>query len=264
MFNRFITDLKKHFKYAVFSAKSELKAEVASSYLNWIWWVLEPICFMLIYTLIFGYVFNAKEQYFPVFIFIGITAWDFFNRNMHNSVKMVKKNKAIVTKVYIPKFILVISKMFVNGFKMLISLGIVVLMMIIYRVPVDANLIYFIPLMIDLWLLCFGLMCLLLHFGVYVEDLSNVINIVLKFLFYITGIFYSIESRMGKRYPEIADLLVKYNPMAYIISSLRRCLIYGQTPARTIMLMWFVISVVIALIGVRTIYKNENSYVKVI
>ncbi len=264
MFKRFISDVKKHYKYAIYSAKSELKAEVASSYLNWIWWILEPLCFMFIYTIIFGYVFNAKEQYFPIFIFIGITAWDFFSRNMKNSVGMVKKNKPIVTKVYIPKFILIFSKMMVNGFKMLISFGIVFVMMIIFRVPINFNILYFIPLIITLWLFCFGLMCILLHYGVYVEDLSNVVNIFIKFMFYMTGIFYSIESRVGKSYPLAGELLGNYNPMAYIIISLRKALIYGECPGRKIMLLWFVISCIISVIGIRTIYKNENSYVKVI
>ena len=88
---RFWSDLKKHNGYALYAAKAELKAEVASSYLNWIWWVLEPLCFMIIYSIVFGYIFNAREQYFSVFIFIGITAWDFFSRNLRNSVRMVKK-----------------------------------------------------------------------------------------------------------------------------------------------------------------------------
>ncbi len=87
--DRFINDFKKYYKYAIYSAKSELKAEVASSYLNWVWWILEPLCFMLIYSFIFGVVFDAREENFPIFIFIGIMAWDFFNRNIKNSVKMV-------------------------------------------------------------------------------------------------------------------------------------------------------------------------------
>lgn len=264
MLKRFIKDMKKNYKYAFYSAKAELKAEVAGSYLNWIWWILEPICFMLIYTLIFGYVFNAKEQYFTVFIFIGISLWDFFGRNMRSSVKMVKKNKPIVTKVYIPKFILILSKMMVNGFKMMVSFGIVIIMMLVYRIPVSINLVYVIPLMIDLWLLNFGLMCILLHYGVFVEDLSNVVNIVLKLLFYLTGIFYSIESRLGKHYPVAADLLGKVNPMAYIIMSMRQCLIYASRPGLKIMALWLVLSILVCLLGIRIVYKNENSYVKVI
>ena len=64
---RFWKDLKSHYRYAIYSAKSELKSEVANSYLNWIWWVLEPFCFMLIYAFIFGVVFNASEHYSQLF-----------------------------------------------------------------------------------------------------------------------------------------------------------------------------------------------------
>ena len=99
MFNRFISDMKKYFRFSLFSARAQLKTEVANSYLNWVWWVLDPLCFMLIYTFIFGYVFNSKEQYFPVFIFIGLSMWDFFNKTLTNSVKIVKNNQSIVSKV---------------------------------------------------------------------------------------------------------------------------------------------------------------------
>ena len=70
MKERLRQDLKKYGKYSIVSAKAQLKAEVASSYLNWLWWILDPICFMLIYTFIFGTVFQASEPYFPIFIFI--------------------------------------------------------------------------------------------------------------------------------------------------------------------------------------------------
>ena len=66
---RFINDMEKYYRYAVYSAKAELKAEVAGSYLNWIWWILEPFCMMLIYAFIFGFVFDAREKYFTAFIY---------------------------------------------------------------------------------------------------------------------------------------------------------------------------------------------------
>lgn len=262
--DRFIRDMKKHFGYAKYSAKAELKAEVAGSYLNWVWWLLEPFCLMLIYTFIFGYVFNAREKYFTAFIYIGLTAWTFFNQNLKNSVKMVKKNKPVVSKVYLPKFILIESKMFVNGFKMLISFGIVVFLMIFYRIPLTWNIFYAIPLMICMWLVTFGIMCILLHFGVFVEDLSNVVNIALRLVFYMTGIMFSIEARIGAKHPELAAFLGNGNPMAFIINSLRKSLLYGQQPDLIVLLIWTLIGIILSAIGIRTIYKNENSYVKVI
>jgi len=260
MINRFIKDIKKYINYSVVSAKSQLKAEVANSYLNWIWWILDPLCFMLIYTFIFGYVFDASEKWFSVFIFVGLSMWTFFNRTITQSVKIVKNNKSIVSKIYFPKYLLILTKMWVNGFKMMISFGIVVLMMVFYKVPLSANILFFLPILIILGIFSFGCSCFLLHFGVYVEDLSNVMTIVLRFLFYLTGIFYNIE----KRIPEFGELLNRFNPVAFLITSMRKCLIYAETPDLLVMGFWFVVSLLIAMAGVRKIYKEENSYVKVI
>lgn len=261
MFNRFKDDLKKYWKYAIYSSNAQLKSEIANSYLNWLWWVLDPLCFMLIYVFMFGYVFKSKEQYFAIFVFIGITLWDFFNKSLLQSVKVIKANKPIVSKVYIPKFILLFVKMGVNGFKMCISLLIIVAMMIVWRVPVTWNVLYFIPILMTLIVLVFGFSCFLLHYGVFVEDLSNVLNIVLRFLFYLTGVFWNIMDRLPAPYNSYVG---RGNPIAFLLTASRDCLIYGRTPHRKLLLLWFVIGLIISILGVRKIYKNENSYVKVI
>ena len=90
---KFINNIAKYYKYAVYSAKAELKSEVADSYLNWLWWIIEPFCFMLIYTFVFGVVFKNNTPYFASFVFIGLTAWDFFNRMINGSVKLIINNR---------------------------------------------------------------------------------------------------------------------------------------------------------------------------
>ena len=263
---RFWRDLTSHYRYAIYSAKSELKSEVANSYLNRLWWLLEPFFSMLVYVIVFGNLMgNSIENYptfvFPSFIFIGITAWDFFNRCLTQSVKLLKNNKSIVTKVYIPKFILLISKMFFNGYKMLFSFGIIVIMIIYFRIPITLNILYVIPSFIVLFVVTFACMTHLMHYGVFIDDMANVINIVLRFVFYLTGIFYNIEKRLPAQY---TGILMKGNPMALVLSSLRKCILYGQAPDVKWLIIWFIIGIIVAALGVRKIYKNENSYVKVI
>lgn len=261
MFQKFKADMKKYWKYAIYSAKAQLKSEVANSYLNWLWWVLEPFCYMLIYAFIFGEVFNGKEPYFPIFIFVGNTMWVFFQKTMVQSVRLVKQNKPIVSKVYLPKYILLITKTMVNGFKMGVCILIIVGMLIFYKVPMTWNVLYAIPLLLILFLIVFGIGCYLLHYGVFIEDLSNVVNIVLRLLLYMTGIFWDIMKRLPAPYN---SYICKGNPIAFLISSMRNCVIYGQTPHRKLMLLWFCIGLLISIMGIRKIYKNENSYVKVI
>ncbi|MFA9376831.1 MAG: ABC transporter permease [Lachnotalea sp.] len=259
---RFIKDIKKYYKYAVYSAKSELKAEVANSHLSWLWWILDPILFMCVYSFIAIYVFDKSEDYFAIFVFIGLNCWTFFEKTLKNSVKIVSQNRAIVSKVYIPKFILVFVKMGVNGFKMVVSFSLVIVLMIGFQVPITANIFYMIPLFMTLIVITFAGSTILLHFGVFVEDLANVVNILLKLIFYMSGIFYSITNRIKD--PIINALLLKLNPMALIINDLRSVMIYKEGPHIIFVLIWFVVGVVLSVLGVRIIYKYENSYVKVI
>ena len=258
---KFFQDLKKYYHYIIFATKSQLRSEVSNSYLDWIWWLLEPFCNMLVYTFIFGYVFNAKEQFFPVFIFIGISMWSFFSRTLNASVKLIKTNKAIVTKVYIPKQVLLIKLMCVNAFKMFLSFLIVFLMMIFYGVKVNLCVFYIIPCPIVLFIFSYGIGCFLMHFGVYVEDLAYITSIVLSMMMYLTGIFYSVS----KRVPEpFGTLLSTYNPVAFLISGVRNALLYQQKTALLPLTVWFAVSVIVAALGTKLIYKNENNYVKVI
>jgi teichoic acid transport system permease protein len=260
MWQRFVNDFKKYFAYAKFSAKSDLKAEVASSYLNWLWWILDPLLFMMVYAFIAVIVFRSNVEYFPIFVFVGLTLWNFFNKNVQGSVKMVRNNNGIVSKVYIPKYILVLQKMMVNGFKMLVSFALILIMMILYRVPVTWNILYMIPIMVVLVLLTFGLSCIVLHFGVFIDDLHNVTIVVLRLVFYMSGIFYSISDRLEDPYRSI---LLDCNPVAMLIECSRMSMLYSSTPYRKMLLFWGVISVILCVIGVRIIYKYENSYVKV-
>ncbi len=261
---RFFKDLKKYNPYAVYAAKAELKSSVADSYLNWLWWILDPILFMLIYSFVVKLVFSSREPNFAVFVFIGLTAWDFFNRTITNSVKLVKANKSTVTKIYIPKYTLILIKMYVNFFKMLISFGLVIISMIISRVEIGFNLLYIPLILAVLFSVTFGFAMLFMHFGVFIEDLSNVVTVLLRLLFYMSGVFYSIVDRIGKVSELVANLLNNVNPLALIISSLRDVMLYNRAPNIPMLLVWLVAGILVSALGVSVVYKYENSYTKVI
>lgn len=153
---KFFKEVKKYWRFAVYAAKSDLQEEVANSYLNWLWWILEPLSSMLVYVLIFGIVLKTDEAYFPIFVFIGITVWDYFSRCITSSVDLIRNNQHIISRIYIPKYILLIQRMLVLIFKMLICWGIVALMMIIYKIPIGINLLYMIPNLVVFFTFCFA------------------------------------------------------------------------------------------------------------
>lgn len=257
---RTFSDIRRYSQYVVRSARANLRAEVANSYLDWLWWVLEPFAMMLIYTFIFGVAFGSKEPYFPIFVFIGLTMYTFFSKNVSYGVVAIRVNKAVVTKVYLPKYMLLVSHMLMNAFKMMICLGIAFCMMLIFKVPLTAYILCAVPVLLEYFLLTFGVGLIFVHFGVYVSDLSYIVGILLNMLMYLSGIFYSMD-----RFPEPFDFLLgKLNPVAFLINSMRDAMLYGVMPDWGTYAGWMCASLVLVCVGLYTVYKNENAYVKVI
>ena len=258
---KFFADMKRYRAYTTYAAGAELKAEVANSYLNWVWWILEPLCFMAIYACIFTLFFKSKVPYLIAFIFLGITVWEFFNKMMQTSVKLVRANKAIVSKVYVPKYVLLVEKMALNAFKTGINFAIVLILLVVYRVPVSWQMLWTVPILLSFALFTFGLCTVLMHFGVYVEDLTNITHIVLRMLFYATGVFYNLADKVTG---PLGYWMVRVNPIATYLQGMRDVLLYGTAPNYLWLGVWTVVGLLLAVLGIRLIQKNENSYVKVL
>lgn len=256
-----IQDLKKYGGYILYASRSQLQAEVAQSKLNWIWWVLEPFCFMLIYSFVFGTLFGGTEQYHGLFIFVGLTIWQFFRGVVSHSVNIVRRKKSIIAKVYLPKYLLVLQEVFVDGFKLGINMILTVAMMIYYRVELGWQVIMIVPVALELGLLSFGIGCFMLHLGVFLDDMSNIVDIVMRMLVYFTGVYYSIPRRFDTPWN---NLLVQWNPVAMLANCARNVLLYNQTPDYRMLFFWGIVSLVLAYAGIQLIRKNENTYVKVV
>ncbi len=261
LLKKVIADLYEYGGYAVFAAKAQLKSEVVNSKLNCVWWVLEPFCFMLVYSFVFGVIFKGREQYHALFVFIGLSLWQFFSKCVKRSVNLVRKRKNIVGRVYLPKYILIIQEILVELFKLAICFVIVLGMICFYQCPIGWKVFLLVPILVELVLLTFGICCFMMHFGVYMTDLSNITDIILKLLVYFTGVFYSITTRVPSPYNE---WLLKLNPVALIVESARNAMIYNKPVDYMSLFVWLVVSILLVVLGIRTVYKNENSYIKVI
>ena len=258
---KFIKNIKKYYKYAIRQAKAELKSEVADSYLNYLWWVVEPLCFMIIYVFVFGYIFNNEQPYFSSYVFIGLTAWEFFNRMVSGSVNLIINNRDLISKVYLPKYILLLSKSFIYLFKLFISLGIAFVLMIFEGVPLSWYIVFLVLVIPVLYIVSFGIGMILMNFGVILNDLNKLTNIALKMIFYLSGVFYNIRRRLSGN---LLFFLLRANPVAFCMDELRKCLLESKMPSITGLTFWLMSGLILCLIGIKLIHNNENSYAKVI
>lgn len=258
---RFLHDLRKYWEYILFAAKSALRNEVAGSYLSWLWWVLDPILFMLVYTFVVQFVFRSGQENFPVFVFIGLNVWQFFNSSMMSSVSIIRSYRAIISRVYVPKYVFILVTMIRNLIKMGISFLLVYALLIIFNIKFTYHNIYIIPITIVLFMVTFSFSLIVAHIGAFVTDFSNVLTAGMRLLFYVSGVLYSVSDRIPEPYRTI---MYHIDPPAVLIEQYRNVMMYQTPPDYYYLGYWAVVSIIVGIIGLNVIYKYENTYVKVV
>lgn len=258
---RFIADLVKYREYIIFSARADLKAEVANSYLNRLWWLLEPFFNMLVYVIVFGKVMGRSVQNYATFVFSALLMWNYFSKTINYSVKCVRNNRDIVSKIYVPKYVLLLSNMVLNFIKLLFSLLVLVIMLVVFRVSVGVSVFWVIPAYFVMIILSFGAGMIFLHYGVYVDDLAYAVGILLQMLMFLSGIFYDVITSLDA---PLNAILLCLNPVAVFIDAMRCALLNNIVTNVPLMGIWLILGLLLSYIGIHIVYCNENGYVKVI
>ena len=257
----FIKNCSKYWNFCCHSAYCQLNIEVAGMKLGWLWWLLEPALTMGIYTFVFSVVFGRQMPCLMGFISSGVMMWGFFNRMALGSVGLVKRYVGLLSRVYMPKYILVISNMMLNAFKMAIAFLIVAFFLVFYKVPLSLTMLQFIPVLLVFFLFTFGVSTWLMHFGVYLPDLRKVITVLMQVLFYLSGVFFELNNRLGEG---IGAILLNVNPVARLMYEARNVLLYGVDCSVTHLTIWFVVGLVLSITGICKVTRYEREYLKVV
>src|SRR3954451_18760787 len=81
----------------------DLSVRYKSSVLGFLWTLLNPLLLMLVFTIVFQILQPVDVEHFPVFIFIGILAWNFCVGGLTACINSVVGNGNLVRKVYFPR-----------------------------------------------------------------------------------------------------------------------------------------------------------------
>lgn len=246
-------------EYILYYAKIMLKTRVAGSYLGFLWLFIDPLMFMLIYSFIVMVVFRGKIEHFNVYVLIGITVWNLFSRAVMNASTIIVRNKAIFEQVYFHKFVYPTILLISYIYEFLISIGLIIFMMWIEKVPITWHIFEIVPVLFTLALFSYGCSLITAHMGVYLFDLRNILDFTLKFVFYLTPIMWSFENFSS---PIVG--ILKLNPMQVILGSFRCCLLYGKSPVYLYLFIISLFSCVLIQIGYTLISKKEDEYARMI
>jgi hypothetical protein len=85
-------------------------AEVARTYAGFLWWVLDPILFMVIFYLVFCVLLERGGEHFVQFLLIGLVAWCWFHSTLTHGCNALPAGSGLIRRVYLPKVLLVLPQ----------------------------------------------------------------------------------------------------------------------------------------------------------
>jgi lipopolysaccharide transport system permease protein len=204
---------------------ADIKNRYQNTVLGFFWSILSPFLLALVLWFVFRNIFKQEEN-FAVNLIVGIMVWRFFANGTVSCLVSVVSRPSLVTRVYIPRQILVLSttlsSLFTSFLEILILLHII--FVLTGRVPLTACLFPFM-FVLYFWIV-YGLGLILAALYVYFRDLGQIWDVLINILFFCSPIVYPVSA--------VPYQLVPYymlNPITRIIFVYRDILVAGTLPS---------------------------------
>ena len=89
--------------------RKELKVKYKNSVLGFAWSLLNPLMYLVVFSLVFGEVLDVNIPYYGLFFLSGLLAWNLFSTGLSAGTSSIVANAQLVTKVWFPRESLVIA-----------------------------------------------------------------------------------------------------------------------------------------------------------
>lgn len=232
--------------------KKELRGKYKGSALGFLWTFINPLCQLLIYTIVFTYIIPANIDKYYLFLFVALIPWIFFSTSMTGGSTCVWGQKSLVTKIYFPREALPISYVTSAFVNMLLCFIIVFAVVIIAGVQISFTALLCLPVvMLIEYLMALGIAFISSAVTVYFRDMEHILGVLSMIWLYMTPVLYSINN--------IKDVNVQsyfyFNPMTSVILAYRDILYYGKVPEMMHLLMAFGFALVLLIVGILVFRK---------
>jgi lipopolysaccharide transport system permease protein len=226
------------------------------------WSLIRPLLTMVVLTVVFGKLGKMPSGGvpYPLLVFCGMLPWQFFSTAMSESGNSLVSNTNLISKVYFPRLIIVISSVITSFADFLISGAFLVALMAWYRYEPPIT-VFLLPLFV---LLAFGAS---LGVGLWIaalmveyRDFRFIVPFIVQFGLYISPVGFR-----SSIVPERFRILYALNPMVGVIDGFRWCILGGVQNISWPELAVAVIDVIVLVAsGIWYFRKTEQTFADVI
>jgi len=245
----------------------DFKIKYKRSVLGVFWSFLNPLLMMVVQYIVFSQLLGIRGniEHYAIYLLSGIVMWNGFNDCSTQSMRSITGNATLITKVYVPKYIYPITKVFSASINVLLSMLPLLLVTLVYGLFSTprlylTNAVLLLPFgLIFLLIFCVGMGFLLSALMVFFRDIEFLWGVIASVWMYATPIIYSLSMFEGK-----ADWLAKlmqFNPLYHYITFVRTIILDGASPALSEFAICLLFSAAMFFFGYGIFRKLQDRFI---
>ena len=244
----------------------EVVGRYRGSFLGLAWSFFNPLVMLAIYTVVFSMIFKARwsgeeqgKAMFSLVLFVGMILHGFFSECIMRTPTVILSNVNYVKKVVFPLEILPIVILGAAFFHACVSfLVLIVFHLFVYGVP-SVTLIAMPIIWFPFIVFTMGVSWILASLGVFIRDVGQFATLFSTILLFVSPVLYPVSA-----IPEQWRWVMFCNPVAISIEQMRAVLLWGHWPNIVVVVVYSVLSLLLAWLGFLWFQKTRTGFADVL
>ena len=235
----------------------DMKLLYKRSALGIAWTLINPLLQLAVFSFVFRSVIPINIPQFSSFAFSGLLIWTWSQTALFQATGLITSNKALIRQPNFPTAILPVVTTMTGLIHFLLALPVLIIFLAIDGVQPSSVLFVLPLLMVIQFILTVSLAYPLAALNVTFRDTQHTLGVLLQMLFYLTPIFYDLNS-----VPKEFQPFYQLNPMVPLLEAYRAILLKGTQPDWQALLMVSLAVAVILPIGLAIFRRQSNTFVE--
>lgn len=247
--------------------KRDIVGRYRGSVVGIFWSFFNPLLLLLMYTFVFSVVFKAKwsidvtesRSQFAILLFIGMIVYGILAETLVRSPTLILLNENYVKKVVFPLEVLPVIALCSSIFHSLISIAVLSLAILFFYGFLPWTILLLPIVLLPLTILTLGFGWILAWLGVYLRDIAQPISLLVTILLFASPIFYPASA-----IPEKFRVWLILNPLTFMTEQARKVAFFGELPNWQGLVLYSLVSIVVAWFGFISFQKTRKGFANVL
>lgn len=193
---------------------------------------------------------------FPLYVLSGQVIFNFFNDSTTSSMSAIISSASLIKKVYVPKYLFVLSRVMSSFINLMASFTALLLVMVATRAELHWTVFLSVIPLAMVVLFSFGVGMFLAAITVRFRDVIHLYSVFTTGLLYLTPVIYPMAAL-----PDVVKTIVMINPLTNYLLMFRDVMFNNTLPSVFSVLLGIAEAALALALGLYVFYKNQDEFI---